>query len=71
MSTSSNVSARFLTASYVAAMLGMSSITLRNWTTRGKIGYLKIGGRIMFDPEVVERFIQDSTRPAKSDQELA
>lgn len=38
-------------------ILGVSEKTLRDWVWRKKIGYVKVGDRVMFEPEVVRQFI--------------
>ena len=39
---------------------------VRNLQYTGRLPYLKIGGRIRFDPAELDRFIEDCRRPAKA-----
>lgn len=38
-------------------LLGISEKTLRDWVWRKKIDYVKVGDRVMFEPEAIRNFI--------------
>lgn len=40
-----------------AMLLGISEKTLRDWVWRKKIDYVKVGDRVMFEPEAIRNFI--------------
>jgi excisionase family DNA binding protein len=40
-----------------AKLLGISEKTLRDWVWRKKIDYVKVGDRVMFEPEAIREFI--------------
>ena len=44
-----------------AHILGISEETLRHWVCRRKIEYLKVGKRVFFRPESLEKLFQEST----------
>jgi excisionase family DNA binding protein len=47
-----------------ANILGISQCTLRNWVQRKKIARVKVGGRVMFRPDTIRKFIAHNTCPA-------
>ena len=47
----------------IAKILGISQCTLRNWVQRKKISRVKVGGRVMFRPDTLRRFIVHNTYP--------
>lgn len=50
-----------LDANQVAEMLGIKTKTLAEWRRLNKgIPYIKIGGRVRYDREVVNQFIKNS-----------
>ncbi len=38
-------------------ILGIKEKTLRDWVWRKKIDYVKVGDRVMFEPDAIRRFI--------------
>jgi len=46
-----------------AKILGISQCTLRNWVQRKKISRVKVGGRVLFRPDTIRRFIVHNTYP--------
>ena len=46
-----------------AKILGISKSTLRNWVQRKKISRVKVGGRVMFRPDTIRKFIVRNTHP--------
>jgi excisionase family DNA binding protein len=57
---------QLLRADQVAKMLGVSKGTVFNWSSTGKLPSLKIFGALRFDPEEIEKLIEQ----AKSDSRL-
>lgn len=45
----------FVTASKLSAICGLSETWLRDEANAGRIPHLKIGKRVMFNPDAVER----------------
>jgi excisionase family DNA binding protein len=43
-----------------AKLLGISEKTLRDWVWRKKIDYVKVGDRVMFEPQSLREFIERS-----------
>jgi excisionase family DNA binding protein len=39
-------------------LLGVSPYTLRAWVREGRIPYIRVGRRIVFDPRDLEAFVQ-------------
>jgi len=35
--------------------------TLRNWVSQKRIPYVKLGGRCLFNPKEIERWLEEST----------
>ena len=46
-----------------AKLLGISPCTLRNWVQRKRIARVKVGGRVMFRPDTMRKFIVRNTYP--------
>jgi excisionase family DNA binding protein len=44
-----------------AAVLGVSPHTVRAWLRQRRLPYLKLGRRVLLDPEAVERFKEKNT----------
>jgi excisionase family DNA binding protein len=44
-----------------AQYLGIAPVTLRLYTYRGRIGFVQIGRRKLFDPEELDRFVREHT----------
>jgi excisionase family DNA binding protein len=53
-----------LNVQQAAKILGISQCTLRNWVQRKKIARVKVGGRVMFRPDTIRKFIVHNTYPA-------
>ena len=47
-----------------ARFLGLQPSTLRRWVYEKRIGYVKLGRRVLFRKEVIEQLIRDSEKPA-------
>ena len=45
-----------------AALLGVSTRTVRRLTARGELPAVEVGGRVMYSPLAVEHFVARSTR---------
>lgn len=50
-----------------ANFLGIASVTLRTWTYGGKIGFIQLGRRKLFQPDELARFVRAHTVPARKD----
>ena len=49
---------KLLTIKEAADILGVSVNTIYKWTSAKKIPYVKVGGRVMFDPDDLEAWIE-------------
>lgn len=49
--------AQMLTISEAAAVLRKSPKTVYTWTSKKRIPHLKVGGRVLFDAEELERWM--------------
>lgn len=45
--------------------VALSPLTLRRWVSCGTIPYLKLGGRVYFDPDALESFLASKAVPAR------
>jgi len=45
----------------LSARLGLPVGTLRNWVSERKIPFTKVGGRTLFDPREIERWLEATT----------
>ena len=45
--------------------------TLRNWCSSNKITYIKLGRHIMFEEPVLDKFLEEQTRKAKTGTECS
>ncbi len=54
---------KLLTPIETAEILGLSTTTLAVWRCHGThdLPYIKVGRKVMYSPEAVERFIRDRT----------
>lgn len=50
---------KLLSVSEAAEMLGLSKHTLNQWKSQGRIPFIKLGRRTLFDPDDLEAFIAD------------
>lgn len=50
---------RKLTVKDAADLLRLSEKTLYNWASERKIPFLKVGGKLLFDEEALERFLEN------------
>jgi len=53
-----------LTLEQAAALVGIAPVTLRLWTYRGCIGFVRLGRRKLFHPDELARFVRVNTVPA-------
>jgi excisionase family DNA binding protein len=53
---------KFYTAAEIASMYGVTVRTVRNWTKRQRIPFLKIGGRVRFPAVELEKWVTKNTR---------
>jgi excisionase family DNA binding protein len=53
-----------LTPRELAALLRVNEGTLRNWAYRRRIPCQKVGGRLLFSPAAVRRWLEEQARPA-------
>jgi excisionase family DNA binding protein len=44
-----------------AALLGVSSFTLRKWLRQRRIGYVRLGRRVLLAPSALDRFVSEGT----------
>ena len=49
---------KLMSSREVAAVLGLKPQTLRAWTFYRKIPFVKVGGRLRFEPSVVRELIE-------------
>lgn len=53
----------------VAKRLGTSVMTVRRLVWRGDLPAFKVGGRLKFDPDAIERYLKEQTyQPKPKDQ---
>lgn len=52
-------------ASEAAAVLGMAEKTVRNWTSEGKIPYIKVGRSVKYSRKALESYIQKNSYSPK------
>lgn len=50
---------KYLTTKDVSAMIQTSTRQLFRWRSEGKIRYIQIGKKVLFDPNDVETFVQE------------
>jgi excisionase family DNA binding protein len=55
-----------LTVKEAAAVLGLSTHTIRSWVFHRKLGFVRLGRAIRIMPEEIERVICNGTVPARS-----
>lgn len=53
--------AKLLNAHEVATLLGLHKVTIYDWVSQRRIPFVKVGGRTMFDPREIERWLEGST----------
>lgn len=66
----SNSTQKFLNVKEAGEYLGFSHHTIYAWTSQRRIPYFKKGGRLRFDIEALERWMQEDSRdviPNKGD----
>ncbi len=51
-----------LTYAEAAEILGVKAQTMRNWVSKGKISYVKIGRSVRFRRDQLNDFIEQSTK---------
>ena len=54
------MSRELLNVPRVAQWLGIKDMTLRIWVWRGEIPYVKIGRLVKFEPEAIQKFIEEN-----------
>jgi excisionase family DNA binding protein len=52
----------FLTVAEVSDLLRVTAGTLYNWSHRGTIPVQKVGGRLLFSPSALRRWLRDRER---------
>ncbi len=52
---------KLLSAHEVAVLLGVHKVTIYDWVSQRRIPFVKVGGRTMFDPREIERWLEGST----------
>ncbi|MGH9366397.1 MAG: helix-turn-helix domain-containing protein [Thermoanaerobaculia bacterium] len=50
---------QLLNVGEVARLLGISPHTVYSWTAKGRLPVVKVGGRTMFDPSEIQRWLAD------------
>jgi len=56
---------RYYKSQQLCQMMGISSLTLRNWTKLGKIPKpVRIGATSLFEKEVFDRFLKEGGTPS-------
>ena len=58
------VTKTLLNVAQAADRLGLSVHTIRKYIELRRLPFVKIGARVLFDPEELERFIDDRRVPA-------
>ncbi len=53
-----------LSARQAASLLGIKLATLRKWTYERRIPCVRLGRRVLYDPEALKRVIRDGQQPA-------
>ena len=56
-----------LTTSQAAERLGLSVHTLRQWVSKRRIKYIKLGRAVRFSPVHLKEYLVAHTRPAEHD----
>jgi excisionase family DNA binding protein len=56
---------RLLNISEAAEFLGISKTTLRGWSSKRKIPFVKVGRRVLFNAADLIRFVQANTVAAR------
>lgn len=59
---STNLAKRYLNIKEVSRYLGFSVHTLYSWVSQRRISYYKIGGRLRFDQQELDRFMGEGAR---------
>ena len=54
----------------VAEALKISTFTVRRWAQTKKLSSVKLGTRLLFDPQEVARFIERARRGSQRDAEV-
>ena len=55
---------RFLTDSELSVMLKISRRTLQEYRNKGKLPYIRLGGKVLYRESDIERMLQDGYRKA-------
>lgn len=59
---------RFLNTTQAAVRMGIKRLTLARWRTEGKgPRYHKVGGRVLYDPDDIDEWLDDQRRSSTSD----
>jgi excisionase family DNA binding protein len=54
-----------LTEDALASKLGVTRATIRNYRNSGRLGYVKLGGRVLFSQSHIDDFVRLCEVPAK------
>lgn len=57
------ISPRLIGVPGSATYLGVSPFTIRNWKANGRLAYHKIGGKVLFSIEELDRVVRESEHP--------
>jgi excisionase family DNA binding protein len=52
---------KLLNISEAAEFLGISKCTLRGWSSKRRISFVRVGRRVLFDAAALIRFVQANT----------
>ena len=66
MKKNTNLPVRLLTCADVSSLLGVSEATVRTWTSRGIIPFVKLNGKrtVRYRLSELEKIIEDGHHPA-------
>jgi excisionase family DNA binding protein len=62
------MSGKLLNVKEAAQLLGLKPASLRSWILRRKIEFVRVGRAVRIPPEVIERFIERNTVPAREER---
>ncbi len=60
---------KLLSVREISKILGVAEITIRKFCCAKKIPYIKLGGRVLFDPEKISTWVEkQSIKPINSNR---